>query len=832
MDEGATGTGALAHVRVLDLTTERGWLCARLLGDLGADVVKVEPPGGDPGRHHGPFHGDVADPERNLRWWHLNRGKRSVVLDLDEASGREALLDLVASADVLVESFDPGAMAAWGLGADALAARNPRLVVTSITAFGQDGPCAGWRGPDLVVGALSGLVWLTGDPDRPPLRISVPLYDLHASAEAAVHTLVALHHAGRTGEGQHVDVSAQLAGIRTLMNASSYPMLEHRELTRTGGAASPDRGRAQMIYACADGYVAATLSGGGGVRMLEPFLDWMEEHGELPAWVRQLDWPALDAPTLAAEAAAAPPGESVAERLSGVVASFLATRTKAECYATAIARGLLLAPVNTAEDLVGDEQLAARDYFVAVDQGEAGTVVTPGPWVRMGATPLREVRRAPHVGEHTAEVLAEAAPAPEPAPAPLPAAPRSADPFGGLKVWDMSWVGVGPLTARYLADYGATVVRLDSSKRPETLRRAAPFRDGIPGLNRSHFYGDFNASKLGMGLDLAHPQGREVAMALVRWADVLCESFTPKTMAAWGMSYEELRRVNPRLVMYSTCMQGQTGPRRDYRGYGTTLAALAGYYNLTGWPDREPSPVYGAYTDFMCQRFGATALVAAIEHQRRTGEGQHIDLSQLEAGTQFLGTELLDFTANGRLAERDGNHDPAMAPHGVYPCRPADDGAERWVAVAVEDDGQWLALREAMGQPAWAADPALTTLDGRRARQRQLDEGLAAWTAGQAVDEVVAKLQPRVAAGDVHDQTALHHDPQIVHRGYFVDLEHREQGVVPYDGMQARLSRTPGRLRNAGPCVGQDTMHVLRELLDVPEDRIVDLVAAEAIEVG
>ena len=718
MDDG-TQRGALAPYRVLDLTTERGWLCARMLADLGADVVKVEPPGGDPGRCHPPFHGDVADPERNLRWWHLNRGKRSIVLDLEAADGRATLLDLVASADLLVESFEPGWMAAQGLGVDVLLERNPALVVTSITPFGQDGPYAGWRGPDLIVGATSGPIWLTGDPDRAPLRVSVPQMDLHASAEGAVHTVVALQHAARSGEGQHVDVSAQLAGIRTLMNASSYPYLEHRELARTGGAEAPEGGRNRMMYRCADGHVAATIGGGGAMRMLQPLLDWMQEEGGLPDWIRDLDWPTLDAPALAEEAATAPPGQSLVERISGQIATFFSTRTKAECYAAAIERGILLAPVNTVADLLADEQLQARGYFVDVDHGELGTVTFPGPWARMSGTPLQPLTRAPRVGEHTDEVLAERRPA---TPAAAPAVPRrqptepdrrGGDPFAGLKVWDMSWVGVGPLTARYLADYGATVIRLDSSKRPETLRLGPPFKDGIRGLNRSHFYGDYNASKLGMGLDVMHPMGREVALELVRWADVLLESFTPKTMAAWGMSYEDLRRENPRLVMYSTCMQGQTGPRKDYRGYGTTMAALAGYYDVTGWPDRDPTPVYGAYTDFMCQRWGATALTAAVEHQRRTGEGQHIDLSQFEAGTQFLGTEIMDAAANGRVAARNGNRDPDMAPHGVYPCRPAEGAAEAWVAIAVEDDGQWEALRVGHGRSGVGRRPRAG--HGRRA---------------------------------------------------------------------------------------------------------------------
>lgn len=404
------------------------------------------------------------------------------------------------------------------------------------------------------------------------------------------------------------------------------------------------------------------------------------------------------------------------------------------------------------------------------------------------------------------------------------------DPFSGLKVWDMSWVGVGPLTARYLADYGATVVRLDTSRRPDVLRLTPPFRDGVPGINNSHFYADYNASKLGLGLDIEHPAGKAVALELVEWCDVLLESFTPKTMAAWGMSYDDLRELNPGMVMLSTCMQGQTGPRRDYRGFGNLMAALSGFYEICGHPDRDPVPVYGAYTDFVCQRFAATAVIAALDHRRRTGEGQHIDLSQYEAAVQMLGAQLLAYETRGEVATREGNRSPWACPHGVYRTRDVR-GHEGWVAIAVETDAQWAALRAAMGDPAWAARPDYDTLLGRKADEAAIDDELGRWTAGYDQTELVELLQPSVPAAEVHDQTGLHLDPQVAHRGYFVRLEHSEIGPVDYDGLQAVLSRTPGRLRKPGPCVGEDSYLVLSEILGKDADEIADLLAVEAVEI-
>jgi benzylsuccinate CoA-transferase BbsF subunit len=374
------------------------------------------------------------------------------------------------------------------------------------------------------------------------------------------------------------------------------------------------------------------------------------------------------------------------------------------------------------------------------------------------------------------------------------------------------------------------VIRLDTTKRPDVLRVAPPFRDGEPGINNSHFYADYNASKLGIGLDVEHPLGRDVALRLVDWCDVLLESFTPKTMAAWGMSYPELSQRNPSMVMLSTCMQGQTGPRRDYRGFGNLMAALSGFYEVVGHPDSDPVPVYGAYTDFICQRFATTALLAALDHRRRTGQGQHIDLSQYEAALTFLGPELLDHEVNGVVATRNGNRSEEACPHGVYPTLPVH-GHEGWIAIACHTDDHWRALQAAMRHPEWAADERFSTFLGRKQHEDEIDANLADWTQGFEQAELFYELQPDVPAGMVHDQTGLHEDAQVSFRSYFTPLDHTQMGTVPYDGLQAKLSRTPGRLRKAAPCVGEDTYMVLQEILGMDGDEIADLIAAEAVEI-
>ncbi|MPY92235.1 MAG: hypothetical protein GEV08_03960 [Acidimicrobiia bacterium] len=828
---------ALARYRVLDLTTERGWLCGKLLADLGADVVKVEPPGGDPGRRRGLFADPAApapDPEANLVWWHQNRGKRSIVVDLDTTDGHERLLELVEGADVLVESSDPGWLEDHGLGPDDLLARNPQLVVTSISPYGRTGPHGGWAATDLTVAAGAGTMWLTGDPDRAPVRISSPQLWLHAAAEAAVDTLIALVHAQRSGTGQHVDVSAQLAGIRTLMNAQAFHLLEGRELMRMGGQSSYSHARFRMVTPCADGFVTILPIGGAiGGPMMRHLFDWAEREGVADPDLVGLDFSQVDF----AEVSARPPEEASRffDGVSGTIERLFATKTKAELYDAALEHRLLLAPVTTVADLRADEQLAARSYWDPVDQGgpdgAPGPVVHhPGPWARLSATPLRRTARAPHRGEHTAEVLAEAPRRPTPAEAAAGSAARTAAPFEGLKVFDMSWVGVGPMTAGYLASYGASVVKLESSERPDVLRLTPPFRDGKPGLDNSHFFGDFNAGKLGLGVDVGHPKGREVVWRLLEWADVVLESFTPKTMRGWGMAYDDLAARNPGLVMLSTCMQGQTGPRANYRGFGNLMASLAGFYELTGWPDRPPAMVYGAYTDFVSQRFTTMALVAAVDHRRRTGEGQHIDVAQLEAALQFLGPELLAYDTSGHVATRDGNRDPDRCPHGVHRCRPEPGRPEGWVAIACDDDEQWAALVEALGSPDWASGPALRTLAGRRRSEARIEAGLGAWASARTPAEVVAQLQPRVPAAVVQGVPELHEDPQVRHRGYWVPLDHPVYGLAPYSGLQATLSVTPGALRSPAPCLGQHSWEVLTTIAGYDEDEVAMLLAEDVVE--
>jgi len=394
-------------------------------------------------------------------------------------------------------------------------------------------------------------------------------------------------------------------------------------------------------------------------------------------------------------------------------------------------------------------------------------------------------------------------------------------PLADLKVLDFSWAGVGPITVKYLADHGATVVRVESRARYDVVRLGPPWHEGKPGIERSQFYASYNTSKLGIALDLSTPAARDIARRLAVWADVLVESYTPHVMRAFGLAYEDLRRLNPRLVMLSTCLQGQTGPHAEFPGFGQLAAALSGFYEIAGWADRAPAPPYGAYTDYVVPRLAATALLAAVDHQRRTGEGQHLDVSQLEAALHFLAPALLDYELTGRVATRAGNRSDHAAPHGAYPCA----GDDRWIALSVRGDAEWRALSAVLARPAWLAEARFATHAARVADAEALDALVAEATRSHDASELAGRLQAAgIAAGVVASALDLHADPGLAGWGFFQWLEHPARPPAPYEGHALRLGATPGKLRWAAPALGEHTALVLREVLGLAEEEIARLI--------
>lgn len=390
----------------------------------------------------------------------------------------------------------------------------------------------------------------------------------------------------------------------------------------------------------------------------------------------------------------------------------------------------------------------------------------------------------------------------------------------GIKVADFSWVIAAPLATECLADHGATVVRIESQTRPEILRTYFIYAGDVPGINRCGAFAAFNSNKYGVTLNLNHPKGIEVAKKLVAWSDVVVENFTPGRMERWGLGYEELKTLKPDIIMLSLSMQGQTGPYASQPGFGATMQGKAGVTHFIGWPDRKPVGTPVPWTDFIAPSYAVIAVLGAVDYRRRTGKGQCIDLSQLEAGVSFFSQAILDYTANKRVQNRMGNRGSYAAPHGVYRCK----GDDRWCAIAVFSDEEWDGFCGVLGNPQWTMESRFAILLGRKQNEDELDCLIENWTTNHPAEEVTVKMQAAgVPAGLVANGKDLDEDPQLKHRSCFVWLEHAEMGMTAYDVPPFRLSKTPAELRMPAPCLGQHNEYVYTKLLGIPDEEFVEL---------
>lgn len=386
--------------------------------------------------------------------------------------------------------------------------------------------------------------------------------------------------------------------------------------------------------------------------------------------------------------------------------------------------------------------------------------------------------------------------------------------FKDVKVIDFSWVVVGPLIAKCLSDYGATVLHVESVTRPDTLRTSLPFKDGVQDLDFSGYFPLYNSNKYGMALNLRHPKGLDIAKRLVAWSDIVIESYRPGVMKKLGLGYEDLRVIKPNIIMLSTTMQGQTGPHALQPGFGNQLVGLCGFPIVTGWPDRDAVQPYGAYTDCIAPYFGIAALIGALLYRNRTGRGQYLDLSQYEAGIQFMSTALLDWTTNRKETVREGNASPCAAPHGTYPCL----GEDRWCAIAVFDDVEWQGLCKAMGKEDLVRDPRFATLSDRKKNEAELNKLVEEWTLGIDAYEVMARLQiVGVPAGVVINNSDLFEDPQLKERECFWMMDHSVLGPYPHPSPSFKLSKTLAQPRMAAPRLGEHTEFICKHILNMSD---------------
>jgi crotonobetainyl-CoA:carnitine CoA-transferase CaiB-like acyl-CoA transferase len=726
------------------------------------------------------------------------------------------LKELVAEADVLIESAGPGVLEDQGLGYEALAAINEALIYVSLTAFGADGPKAQWAATDLIIAAACGFLSLTGDEDRPPVRISTEQVYLHAGLEAVAGILAALydrdHHSGR---GQYIDVSA----AESFLLACQFQMLggplAGTSALRVSGGAMTGPVRLRFVWPCLDGHVVVAFAFGSALgRFARNLMEWVFEAGFCDEAMRDKDWLGYGLQLLTGE-------EPITEweRVKEAVGRFFLSRTKAELTEGALTRRVALGRVSTVTDVLADKQFAARKVF-----SDADRLAVPATFALFNGVRMPLPERAPALGSTD---VSELIPRPVQQRKTL-RTPYQADGTGGalsgLRVLDLGWVMAGAAGGRILADYGATVVRVESATHVDTIRTLGPYRDDNYDAEFSGPYNCANAGKLGLALNLSLPESRDVLADLVRWADVVLENYAPGAMARMGFGIDVLRQLNSRAVVVSSSLLGQTGPMAGLAGFGNMGAALAGFTEITGWPDRDPAGPFSAYTDALTPRFLAIAALAALLERNQTGKGVHVDLSQTESAVQLLAPSLLDAQVTGRVLGRAGNDDPMMTPHGVFA---ASGGG--WLAVACRDDRDWAALATVLDR----TDLKGLGVEDRRRRRTEIDASIGRWAAELSTAQATNRLQAiGVPAHGVQGVKEVYRDPQFVHRQYFRAVPHPTQpgGSTWIESHRPRLSRTPASFLRAGPIYGQDSEYVLRDLLGYSDQQITNLAVAGALE--
>lgn len=785
---------ALAGLRILDASQGvAGPFAARLLGDLGADVVKLEPPQGDAGRRMHPA--QTSDPDPTSFFAYLNWNKRGIVADLASEDGRARLAALAATVDLLIESGRPGELTALGLGYHELAEANPGLVVVSVTPYGQDGPRADWRHTEATDWATSGYQYFAGDPQREPLMLPGAQAEFHTAQATALAALAALHERDRSGRGQSIDISIQEASLTThAWNAVSWTHTGH-VLRRLGSD----------VFRCADGWVYWMRRG------LETNLFVLIDRPDLIDDPRFEDfeiWRDIDS------------------ELWDIVRDWCARQPMLEVYRLAQELRIAVTPVNTVADLLASEQLAQREWFVT-PPGTSDATRYPGPPFGMTSSPATVRRPAPALDQHSAEILAELTDQPPPAvTAPATASSEDQLPFEGLRVVEVTANWAGPIAGRHLGDLGAEVIKVEHHLRPAT--RALWYPGNEPGLrpyNRAGYFNNLNRSKLDVSLDLSTERGRDLFLQLIERADVLVENNSARVMPNLGLGWDVLSQRNPRLVMASISGFGASGPERDYVAYGANIEASSGLAAGTGYHDDDtPFRANTFYADPITGNYATIAILAALRARETTGHGQWLDLSLNECAASFFGDAFLEHQRTGQLPPRRGNRHPIHAPQGCYRTTGDDD----WLALTVRDDAEWHALCTALGRDDWLADPTLATAEGRQARHDELDAAISEWTAQRDHREAAQLLQDAgLPASPVYANYELVTDSHLHQRQFYIPIDHPEAGVLPFAGFPWKLGRTPARVRRPAPRFAEHNDYVFGDLLGLTAQQVAQLEADE-----
>ena len=793
-----------AELLVLEIAgSVAGAYAAKLFADHGAELVKVEPPQGDPARSQGE---DWAGT--GTLFAYLNTSKRSLVLDLAASKGREELGDWLERADVVIESSAPDPL-------DPITLAHPaaRLIKTYISPFGSTGPYSRYRSNEFTDDAIGGHLYLNGEPDREPITRPGHQSEYQAGVQAFIGSMAALRAREQTGHGQTVEVS-HFEGMASLHQHTSVMWTHAGHVLRRDGNSQPGFWHPVGVYPCKDGYVSLALPAGAFV---EPFL--------AAAGLSEL----LADPRFADDLSR---GQHKRE-FDAAITPWLKEHDAAEIVRLGQEVFAPVGPVPTLLELLRDEHLTARGYWTSVGR-ERPLLYPRGPFRIDAHEPV--LAPPPALGELESGSAVEHGTARDAAPAETArvGAALEGGPLEGVRVLDLTRVWAGPLAGRLLADLGADVIiveapwargRRDVSEHAPAITHLYPDNElGERPWNRVGGYNKLARNKRGVALRLDDPRGRELFEDLVRVSDVVLENFSPRVMPQLGLGFERLSELNPHIIHVAMPGYGTWGPSRDWVAFGPLIESGSGLSGLMGYADSGPYRSGIAWPDPVSAINAVAATTIALwdreaDPKRR---GRSVEVAMIEAMTTFVGDELLAAQVRGTQAPRRGNRHPARAPQGCYPCA----GEDRWIAISVASDEEWRALCGLVG-----LDPSFArmSLEDRWRQHDAIDRALRDWTRARDARETMRELQGQgVIACSVSDARELVLDPQLAARDFWVELEHPDAGCHPLPGIAIRLSETPARFRRPAPGLGQHNAEVLQGLLHMDRARL-DELGAEGV---
>ena len=804
----------LEGVRVLELgQMVSAAYATKLMADLGADVVKVEEPGGDVARTRGPFPQYKPDPEKSGLFLYLNTNKRGVSLDLRQ--DRAQLHSLIGQTDILIHNYAPPVMAELGIGYDTFRHINPRLVMCSITPFGLTGPYRNYKAYELNLAHGGGWAWLSPGasdrPDRPPLKAAGHQADFQGGLAAAITSMAAYSKAYETGQGEHIDLSVQEFVASFLEQNFVYYTYMGQVASRLGRRLIYPWG----MYQCQDGLIfVVTVE----QDQWERLVDLMGN----PEWA---SWEIFKDPFVRAENS---------DVLKPYLDEWIQGWKVQDLFKAGQERRICFAPVLSMETMAAQAQLKARNFFVDVTHPKAGTLTHLGPPYQLKEEWWAIRRPAPLLGEHNDDILSVlpelASPTFSPQPS-TPPSPLSPLPLDGIRVVDFSWAWAGPFCALQLAHLGAEIIRIESHVRPDLGRRVPIYPNGMEAsLNRSGYFNQWHQGKKSTLLNLSKPEAIPIARALIEQSDIVVENFATGVMERLGLGYEELSKRNPGLIMASISGYGQTGPLKQYMGYGPAIVPLTGLSSLTGYLDGGPQEVGISYGDPNGGLNAAVAITAALAARKRSGRGQYIDASLWETMAVLLSEGWMAYSMNKIEPARVGNRDAWMAPHNCFRCANPDADLDEWVSIACGTDEEWQALCKAISQAELGQDVRFRTTVDRKANEGVLEQILTDWTKERKKWDVTKTLQAvGVAAFPSMNSKDIADDPHLNARGLFTRLQHAEVEVQTHIGIPWQLSNAPNGVRSPAPLLGHDTQYVMKDLLGHSDEEIAKLEKAEVL---